>query len=127
MVKTNNHDLKVLWPDSQSLFSKLFATQIFNGLFFFINLLLFSLNNPPYISNVILVINGLTSFLLLITYRVMVKYFFMYVKNFRIDKRHVVIYGAGEGGIAAKRTLDHDIKINMLLTAFIDDDEGFSV
>ena len=53
----------------------------------------------------------------------MVKYFFMYVKNFRIDKRHVVIYGAGEGGIAAKRTLDHDIKINMLLTAFIDDDE----
>jgi len=53
----------------------------------------------------------------------MVKYFFMYVKNFRMDKRRVIIYGAGEAGIAAKRTLDHDNKVNMFLTAFIDDDE----
>lgn len=40
-----------------------------------------------------------------------------------MDKRRVIIYGAGEAGIAAKRTLDHDNKVNMLLTAFIDDDE----
>ena len=33
------------------------------------------------------------------------------------------MYGAGEAGIAAKRTLDHDNKVNMLLTAFIDDDD----
>ena len=113
----------IRYTSAQDSFRILFSILITNGVFFFINLLLFSFNDAPYISNVILVINGLTSFLLLITYRVMVKYFFMYVKNFRIDKRHVVIYGAGEGGIAAKRTLDHDIKINMLLTAFIDDDE----
>ena len=113
----------IRYTSAQDSFRILFSILITNGLFFFINLLLFSLNDAPYISNVILVINGLTSFLLLITYRVMVKYFFMYVKNFKIDKRHVVIYGAGEGGIAAKRTLDHDIKINMLLTAFIDDDD----
>ena len=113
----------IRYTSAQDSFRILFSILITNGVFFFINLLLFSFNDAPYISNVILVINGLTSFLLLITYRVMVKYFFMYVKNFRIDKRHVVIYGAGEGGIAAKRTLDHDIKINMLLTAFIDDDD----
>ncbi len=40
-----------------------------------------------------------------------------------MDKRRVIIYGAGEAGIAAKRTLDHDNKVNMLLSAFIDDDE----
>uniref|UniRef100_UPI00404AA0BE polysaccharide biosynthesis protein n=1 Tax=Daejeonella sp. TaxID=2805397 RepID=UPI00404AA0BE len=101
----------------------MFSILITNSAFFILNLVLFSFNQAPYISNVILVINGLTGFLLLITYRVVVKYFFMYVKNFRIDQHRVIIYGAGEGGIAAKRTLDHDIKINMLITAFIDDDE----
>jgi FlaA1/EpsC-like NDP-sugar epimerase len=54
---------------------------------------------------------------------VLVKYFFLYVKNLRIDKRRVIIYGAGEVGIAAKRTLDHDPKVNMTIIAFIDDDE----
>lgn len=46
----------------------------------------------------------------------------MYIKNLRIDRRRVIIYGAGEVGIAAKRTLDHDPKVNMSLVAFIDDD-----
>ena len=113
----------IRYTSAQDSFRILFSILITNSLFFIFNLVLFSFNQEPYISNVILVINGLTGFLLLITYRVMVKYFFMYVKNFRIDKHRVIIYGAGEGGIAAKRTLDHDIKINMLLTAFIDDDE----
>ena len=40
-----------------------------------------------------------------------------------MDKHRVIIYGAGEAGIAAKRTLDHDNKVNMMLEAFIDDDE----
>ena len=113
----------IRYTSAQDSFRILFSILITNSIFFIFNLFLFSFNQVSYISNVILVINGLTGFLLLITYRVMVKYFFMYVKNFRIDKHRVIIYGAGEGGIAAKRTLDHDIKINMLLTAFIDDDE----
>ena len=113
----------IRYTSAQDSFRILFSVLISNGLFFIVNLFLVSFNNASYISNVILVINGLTGFLLLITYRVMVKYFFMYVKNFRMDKRRVIIYGAGEAGIAAKRTLDHDNKVNMLLTAFIDDDE----
>ena len=113
----------IRYTSAQDSFRILFSVLISNGLFFIVNLFLVSFNNAPYISNVILVINGLTGFLLLITYRVMVKYFFMYVKNFRMDKRRVIIYGAGEAGIAAKRTLDHDNKVNMFLTAFIDDDE----
>lgn len=113
----------IRYTSAQDSFRILFSVLISNGLFVIVNLVLVSFHNEPYISNVILVINGLTGFLLLITYRVMVKYFFMYVKNFKIDKRRVIIYGAGEAGIAAKRTLDHDNKVNMLLTAFIDDDD----
>lgn len=113
----------IRYTSAQDSFRILFSIIISNGLFFFVNLFLVSFNKEAYISNVILIINGLTGFLLLITYRVMVKYFFMYVKNFRMDKRKVIIYGAGEAGIAAKRTLDHDNKVNMLLAAFIDDDE----
>ncbi len=113
----------IRYTSAQDSFRILFSIIISNGLFFFANLLLVSFNRESYISNAILIINGLTSFLLLITYRVVVKYFFMYIKNFRIDKRRVIMYGAGEAGIAAKRTLDHDNKVNMLLTAFIDDDE----
>ncbi|HQT24152.1 MAG: polysaccharide biosynthesis protein [Sphingobacteriales bacterium 17-39-43] len=113
----------IRYTSAQDSFRILFSVLISNGLFVLFNLVLVTFNNVPYISNVILVINGLTGFLLLITYRVMVKYFFMYVKNFKMDKRRVIMYGAGEAGIAAKRTLDHDNKVNMLLTAFIDDDE----
>ncbi len=113
----------IRYTSAQDSFRILFSVLISNGLFVIVNLVLVSFHNEPYISNVILVINGLTGFLLLITYRVMVKYFFMYVKNFKMDKRRVIIYGAGEAGIAAKRTLDHDNKVNMLLIAFIDDDE----
>lgn len=113
----------IRYTSAQDSFRILFSIIISNGLFFFVNLFLISFNKEGYISNVILIINGLTGFLLLITYRVMVKYFFMYVKNFRMDKKKAIIYGAGEAGIAAKRTLDHDNKVNMMLAAFIDDDE----
>ena len=113
----------IRYTSAQDSFRILFSVLISNGLFFIVNLILVSFNKEAYIANVILVINGLTGFLLLITYRVMVKYFFMHIKNLRIDKRRVIIYGAGEAGIAAKRTLDHDNKVNMMLMAFIDDDE----
>jgi FlaA1/EpsC-like NDP-sugar epimerase len=113
----------IRYTSAQDSFRILFSVLISNGLFVIVNLVLVSVHKEPYISNVILVINGLTGFLMLITYRVMVKYFFMYVKNFKIDRQRVIIYGAGEAGIAAKRTLDHNNKINMVLGAFIDDDD----
>lgn len=113
----------IRYTSAQDTFRILFAVLISNGLFFFVNLGVIAFNNPPYISNTLLVINGLTSFLLLITYRVLIKYFFMYIKNLNLDKRKVIIYGAGEGGLATKRTFDHDGRINKSIVAFIDDDE----
>ncbi|HXH99864.1 MAG TPA: nucleoside-diphosphate sugar epimerase/dehydratase [Sphingobacteriaceae bacterium] len=113
----------IRYTSAQDSFRILFSILISNAIFFAANVALTSFNQEPLISNVVLVINGLSSFLLLITYRVLVKYFFMYIKNMKIDKRRVVVYGAGDVGIAAKRTLDHDNKVNMNLVAFIDDDE----
>jgi FlaA1/EpsC-like NDP-sugar epimerase len=112
----------IRYTSAQDSFRILFAILLSNSIFFLANLLLFSFGKQPVISNSILIINGLSSFLFLITYRVLVKYFFLYIKNLNIDKRKVIIYGAGEMGIAAKRTLDHDPKVNMSLVAFIDDD-----
>jgi FlaA1/EpsC-like NDP-sugar epimerase len=113
----------IRYTSAQDSFRILYSIIITNGLFFIANLILISFERESVISNVVLIINGLSSFLLLITYRVVVKYFFLYIKNLKIDKRQVVIYGAGDVGIAAKRTLDHDPKVNMNLLAFIDDDE----
>ena len=92
-------------------------------MFFVTNLVLMSFQKEIVISNVVLIVNGLCSFLLLITYRVFIKYFFIYIKNLSIHRRRTIIYGAGETGIAMKRTLDHDRNLNMHVMAFIDDDE----
>ncbi|NEU10266.1 polysaccharide biosynthesis protein [Flavihumibacter sp. R14] len=113
----------IRYTSAQDSFRILFAIVISNMIFFAANVILFTFDKQHIIPNAVLIINGLTSFLLLITYRVLVKYFFIYVKNLKIDKRRVIIYGAGDVGLAAKRTLDHDQKVNMNVVAFIDDDE----
>lgn len=113
----------IRYTSAQDTFRILFAVLISNGIFFFVNLGIIALGINPLISNSILIINGLTSFLLLITYRVMIKYFFLYIKNLNLDKRKVIIYGAGEAGLATKRTFDHDAKVNKTIMAFVDDDD----
>lgn len=113
----------VRYTSAQDSFRILFAIVISNGFLFFSNLYLFGFYNSQIISNTILILNGLCSFLFLITYRVLVKYFFMYIKNLKIDRRRVVIFGAGDSGITTKRTLDHDLEVNMNVIAFVDDDE----
>ncbi len=101
----------------------LFAVSISNGLFLLISAITAALGKLPMISNSVLIINGLACFLLMVTYRVLVKYFFLYIKNLKLDKRRVIIYGAGEAGVATKRTLDHDRKVNKNIIAFVDDDQ----
>lgn len=113
----------IRYTSDQDTFRILFAVLISNGAFFFINLIIMTMGKAPYISSSLLLVNALASFLLLITYRVFIKYFFTYIKNFNLDKRRVIIYGAGECGLAVKRTFDHDTRINKNIVAFIDDDE----
>lgn len=113
----------IRYTSAQDTFRILFAVIISNGIFFFINLLIVAFGHAPYISTAVLIVNLLTSFLLLITYRVLIKFFFMHVKNLDLDKRKVIVYGAGEAGLATKRTFDHDGKVNKRIVAFVDDDE----
>jgi FlaA1/EpsC-like NDP-sugar epimerase len=72
--------------------------------------------------NVTLIIYGLFSFLFLISYRVIVKYVFAYLRNYKMDRKTVIIYGAGEAGFATKRVLEHDATSNISVVAFVDDD-----
>jgi FlaA1/EpsC-like NDP-sugar epimerase len=112
----------VRYTSAQDSFRILFSISVSNAFFIICNLFLLSFNKLAIIPNVVVIITGLTSFVLLITYRVLVKYFFMYIKNMKLDKRRVIIYGVGETGVATKRTLDADPNVNMSVVAFVDDD-----
>lgn len=70
---------------------------------------------------VTLLIYSLLSFLALISYRVVVKYFFSYLRSSKMNPRYVIIYGAGEAGFATKRVLEHDPNAKVKVVAYIDD------
>lgn len=113
----------VRYTSAQDSFRILFAILASTVTLFFLNALFVSTTDKIFISVTGLIIYSLISFLFLITYRVIVKYFFMYIKNASLDKIRVIIYGAGEAGLATKRTFDHDAKVNKVIIAFVDDDE----
>ncbi|RYX87947.1 polysaccharide biosynthesis protein [bacterium] len=113
----------IRYTSAQDSFRIFLAVLISNSIFYVINLSVIAFANPPIISNKILIINTCFCFLLMVTYRILVKYFFLYIKNLKLDKRRVIIYGAGQAGVAAKRTFDHDYKVNKNIIAFIDDDQ----
>ncbi|WEK19687.1 MAG: nucleoside-diphosphate sugar epimerase/dehydratase [Candidatus Pedobacter colombiensis] len=112
----------VRYTSAQDSFRILFAVILSSLILFFAHAIAIVITGEHVVSNVVIVIYTLFSFLLLITYRVIVKYFFMYIKNANLDKRRIIIYGAGEAGVATKRTFDHDAKVNKTIIAFVDDD-----
>ena len=89
---------------------------------FFISLVAANSGGALVFSNVTLIIYALFSFLFLIAYRVLVKYAFSYLRNYKMDRKNVIIYGAGEAGFATKRVLEHDTTANVNIVAFVDDD-----
>lgn len=112
----------IRYTSAQDSFRIFYAIVICNSIFFIGNMVLVAINQNQLIANSILILNGLLSFLMLITYRHLVKYFFMYIKNLKLDTVRVMIYGAGEAGVATKRTFDHDPHVNKNIVAFLDDD-----
>ncbi len=113
----------IRYTSAQDSFRILFSVIVANGSFFILNLIYITFFGKSLVPNTVLITNGLTSFLLLITYRVLIKYFFLYIKNLNLDKKKVIIYGAGEAGLATKRTFDHDGSVNKNIFAFVDDDD----
>ncbi|WP_316849721.1 polysaccharide biosynthesis protein [Pedobacter agri] len=112
----------IRYTSAQDSFRILISVVIANGTFFVLNLIAITFFNFLIIPTTVLITTGLTSFLLLMTYRVLIKYFFLYIKNLNLDKKKVIIYGAGEAGLATKRTFDHDGSVNKTIVAFVDDD-----
>ena len=112
----------VRYTSAQDSVRILYAVMISSFTVFFLNAVVISLGYRPFISLTALVVYFLFSFLFLLAYRIFVKYFFLYIKNFKLDKVRVIIYGAGEAGMATKRTFDHDNKQNKTILAFADDD-----
>jgi FlaA1/EpsC-like NDP-sugar epimerase len=112
----------VRYTGVQDGFRILLSVGLSNLILFFANSFILRSNGLSNIPIIVLIINAFTSFLFLMTYRIMVKYAFMYFKNLKLDKRRVIIYGANETGVTTKRTLDHEAGLNMNIVAFVDDD-----
>lgn len=101
----------------------LFAVLINNGLLLSISIIRAALDGKPIIANNVILINAAVCFVCMLAYRMLVKYAFLYIRNLKLDKRRVIIYGAGEAGVATKRTLNHDADVNKNVIAFVDDDK----
>ncbi|MBI2274125.1 MAG: polysaccharide biosynthesis protein [Bacteroidetes bacterium] len=99
-----------------------YAIVMTTSVLFFISLVASSSGGALVFPNVTLIIYALFSFLFLISYRVVIKYGFNYLRNYKMDRKNVVIYGAGEAGFATKRVLEHDTTSNVNIIAFVDDD-----
>ncbi|MCA6478115.1 MAG: polysaccharide biosynthesis protein [Chitinophagaceae bacterium] len=89
---------------------------------FFISMVSANAGGTLIFSNVTLIIYALISFPALISYRVLVKFGFTYLRNYKMDQKKVIIYGAGQAGFATKRVLEHDTTANVIIAAFLDDD-----
>ena len=74
------------------------------------------------LTTLIITLYTIFSFLFLISYRVLVKYLFAYAKNYKMQKKSVVIFGAAATGVATQRVLENDGLANIQVIAFIDDD-----
>lgn len=76
---------------------------------------------PKFIDSRLIIIYSLFLFAGLITYRTSIKIFFQYSKTARKVKKNTLVFGAGELGIAVKRTFDHDLTSNKIIVGYIDD------
>ncbi|CAG0957623.1 MAG: polysaccharide biosynthesis protein [Bacteroidetes bacterium] len=93
-------------------------------LFVIANLISYNSWNERYIIPFsIIVIEFMASTFGLIAFRILVKILYFELKNPSREKQYVLIYGAGESGLIAKRTLDRDAGSKYKVLAFIDDDE----
>jgi FlaA1/EpsC-like NDP-sugar epimerase len=76
------------------------------------------------IPSAIIIIDALVTLFIMISSRLAVKAIYFESRNPERSKINVLIYGAGEGGIITKRTLDRDAAIKYKVVGFIDDDEN---
>ena len=100
----------------------LLATSISSFILFLFNHFSISIIPNSHFSNDTLLVYFTFCFMGLTSYRVMIKYVFRVMRNYNMDRKAVMIYGAGEAGIATKRVLENHSEKNVNILAFIDDD-----
>lgn len=88
---------------------------------FFIKLLAVIFNTGFVIDSRLIIIYALMLFACLLVYRTTIKIFFQYSKTVKKIKKNTLVYGAGDLGIAVKRTLDHDLTNNRIIVAYLDE------
>jgi FlaA1/EpsC-like NDP-sugar epimerase len=102
---------------------KILGTVILSAFLVFIaNAIKVMVTGYPFLSFSTLVNYVLFSFLMLTAYRMIVKALFVYFAGWKLDKRRVIIYGAGEAGLLTNRTFALDTRTNKKIIAFVDDD-----
>jgi FlaA1/EpsC-like NDP-sugar epimerase len=106
----------------QDAFRVLLSVMLSSCILFIVQLIYIDVLTGYSHSNPFLVIYSLLSFVFILGYRVAVKYAFEVMSVHRKSRKVVVIYGAGEAGIATKRVLMHDARTGFVVNAFIDDD-----
>ncbi|GGH21161.1 polysaccharide biosynthesis protein [Sphingobacterium alkalisoli] len=104
--------------DSIRILSTILFTVI---ILFTLKLIALALHLPNILDSKLIIIYALFLFAALITYRTSIKIFFQYTKTSRRIKKNVLVFGAGDLGIAVKRTFDHDLSTNKIIVGYLDD------
>lgn len=82
------------------------------------------LDETYYLPFSILIIEYLLSLFAMIVSRIAVKVLYIELKTPAKTRKRVLVFGAGEGGLITKRTIDRDSRSGMEVIAFLDDDKN---
>lgn len=69
----------------------------------------------------IIILDAILSIFLMSAMRIVVKLLYAEFKNYRKEKLNVIIYGAGETGQMAQRTIETDVSAKYTVVGFLDD------
>lgn len=104
---------------------RILSTMLFTVILLFsAKLVLIAFKIPSILATNIIILYALFSFTLLILYRTSIKIFFQFTNPTRKYNKNILVYGAGDLGIAVKRTFDNDFQSTRSIVAYLDDDEN---
>jgi len=105
--------------DAKSIFLALISGSVF---LLFLNLTLYIFKGHYFIPYSILVIELISTAVMIMGFRIFVKMMYSELKSINIDKKNVLIFGGGESGLITKRTIDQDKDSKRKIIGFFDDD-----
>ena len=94
-----------------------------SAILFIVNSVSYRYSQEFVLSTVVVIVYAGFSFLILVSYRVLVKFLFAYAKNYKMKKKNVVIFGAADTGVATQRVWENDGASNINIVAFVDDNK----